>query len=729
MDGMASSRESELLHHQHILARFGELALRSEDLDEILQEACHLVREALHTDLAKVMELQEDGTTLLVRAGVGWDPGVVGHVTVKADQGSSEGYALQTGQPAISADIDAEEKFTYPPFVRDAGVKALVNVVIIGPEGHAPYGILQVDSYRPRAFNENDTSFLRSYANLLAAAVDRFRAASEARWAEAALRESEDHYRASIELNPQIPWTADPQGLITGFGPHLLVLTGLTHEAALGSGWVQVPHAGDRDRMVAAWAQAIATGEPYDVEARLRLAAGGYKWHRMRAFPRRDAAGRIVQWYGTTEDVDDRRALEQALRQSNENLEERVIERTRALEQEQRERATAEEKLHHAQKMETVGQLTGGLAHDFNNLLAGIVGSLELIQRRVEQGRLADLQRYITGAMNSANRAAALTHRLLAFSRRQTLDPKLIAPNRLVAGIEELLRRTVGPAITLATTLPADTGSILCDPNQLESALLNLAINARDAMPGGGRLRIETAIVHADRAFTAEHDLPAGDYVALTVSDTGSGMSPAVVKRAFDPFFTTKPLGEGTGLGLSMVYGFAKQSNGDVLIRSKEGAGTSVTIYLPRQLGEAPADTAMPVTAQADMPRAKAGETVLVVDDEPVVRMLILDVLHDLGYATVEAVDGRSGLHQAERLMPSLNLLVTDVGLPGGMNGRQLADAVRLRNPTLKVLFVTGYAETVVASGGQLEQGMDVMTKPFTVDALAGRIRALINAE
>ena len=301
-----------------------------------------------------------------------------------------------------------------------------------------------------------------------------------------------------------------------------------------------------------------------------------------------------------------------------------------------------EEQLRQSQKMEAVGQLTGGLAHDFNNLLTGITGSLELLGMRVAQGRTQDLERYIGAAQGAAGRAAALTHRLLAFSRRQTLDPKPTDVNRLVEGLEELLRRTVGPAVELEVSGAAGLWPILVDPNQLENAVLNLCINARDAMPAGGRIGIETANRWLDQRAAQERDLAPGQYVSLCVSDTGTGMAPEVVAKAFDPFFTTKPLGQGTGLGLSMIYGFVRQSGGQVRIDSEPGQGTVVCLYLPRHLGTT--DTAETVADPGEALRAGKGETVLVVDDEPTVRMLVTEVLEELGYTAIEAIDGASGL-------------------------------------------------------------------------------------
>ena len=384
--------------------------------------------------------------------------------------------------------------------------------------------------------------------------------------------------------------------------------------------------------------------------------------------------------------------------------------------------ADLNERLRQSQKMEAVGQLTGGLAHDFNNLLTGITGSLDLLQARVAQGRVADVGKYVTAAQGAAKRAAALTHRLLAFSRRQTLDPKPVDVNRLVAGMEEMVRRTVGPAIEVEVVGNAGLWPALVDENQLENALLNLCINARDAMPDGGRITVETANKWLDVRASKLRDLPEGQYLTLCVTDTGTGMTPEVIERAFDPFFTTKPMGEGTGLGLSMIYGFARQSNGQVRIYSELGQGTTMCIYLPRHVGRA--DVAEPEDV-AEIARAGLGETVLIVDDEPTIRMLVTDVLSDFGYGAIEADDGASALKVLQS-GARVDLLITDVGLPGGLNGRQVADAGRTFRPGLKVLFITGYAENAAVGNGHLEHGMRVLTKPFAMDALASRIRDMM---
>jgi PAS domain S-box-containing protein len=489
---------------------------------------------------------------------------------------------------------------------------------------------------------------------------------------------------------------------------------------------VENVHPDDKPGLADAINEAIARGGAYAHQCRVRRSDGNYYWIEANGRVDHGPDGTPLSFPGILIDVQKRLVVEAerdraaaALRALNETLEQRIAERTAEL-------MHAEAALRQSQKMEAVGQLTGGLAHDFNNLLTGIIGSLELLDTRIQQGRLKELDRYISAAQGAATRAAALTHRLLAFSRRQTLDPKPTDVNSLVAGMEELIRRTVGPSVEIEVIGAAGLWPTRVDPSQLENALLNLCINARDALPDGGRLTIETANRWLDQRAARERELQPGHYISLCVSDTGSGMTPDVIAKAFDPFFTTKPLGQGTGLGLSMIYGFVRQSGGQARIYSEVGQGTMVCIYLPRHLGFVdPPHMILDVKAA---PRARQGETVLVVDDEPTVRMLVAEVLEELGYAAMEASDGPSGL----RLLQSdvrIDLLVTDVGLPGGMNGRQMADAARINRPGLKVLFITGYAENAVVGNGHLEQGMHVMTKPFEMEVLAQRIKELISGQ
>jgi len=413
----------------------------------------------------------------------------------------------------------------------------------------------------------------------------------------------------------------------------------------------------------------------------------------------------------------ERRRVERELRALASTLEAKVVERTTAL-------MAAEAALHQAQKMEAVGQLTGGLAHDFNNLLTGISGALELIRRRQASGTLNDdtLLRYVSMAQGATSRAAALTHRLLAFSRQQTLAPEPTDVNRLLAGLRELIQHTVGPSIVIEVKADAQLWGTLVDPSQLESAVLNLCINARDAMPDGGRLSIATRNRELDTAEAKALGLSPGDYVTLSVADTGVGMSPQVMAKAFDPFFTTKPIGQGTGLGLSMIYGFARQSGGLAQIDSTPDVGTTVCLLLPRQ--------AMPAAAAAThdpasiAPQAAPGERLLVVDDDASVRAIACELLKESGYMVLEAQDGLAALDILHSDIP-LDLLVTDVGLQGGMNGRQLANAARAVRPGLKVLFITGYAEQAVMGNVQLDAGMQILTKPFALDVLAKRVKQL----
>ncbi|RZJ47342.1 MAG: PAS domain S-box protein [Brevundimonas sp.] len=460
------------------------------------------------------------------------------------------------------------------------------------------------------------------------------------------------------------------------------------------------------------YGEVLRTGKPIRFEKELEETG---RWLELSAFRVEPASRKQVAVL--FKDLTARKRAEEALQTLNVTLEERVEERTQELQ-------AAHEALRQSQKMEAVGQLTGGIAHDFNNLLAGISGSLELLQRRLHEGRLAGVERYIDAAQGASQRAAALTQRLLAFSRRQTLDPKPIAVNRLINGMEDLIRRTVGPDIEVEVVGAAGLWTTRVDPSQLENALLNLCINARDAMaPNAGRLTIETANKWLDDRGAKERELVPGQYVSLCVTDTGSGIPSDIVDKIFDPFFTTKPIGQGTGLGLSMIHGFVRQSGGQVRVYSEPDKGTTMCLYLPRYTGDLDAvDPSDPVIEG----HPGHGETVLLIDDEPTVRMLAAEVLGDAGYTVIEAVDGPSGL-QILNSDVRLDLLVTDVGLPGGLNGRQVADAARIKRPDLRVLFITGYAENAAVGNGLLDAGMAVLTKPFVMTDLINKVGELID--
>lgn len=384
-----------------------------------------------------------------------------------------------------------------------------------------------------------------------------------------------------------------------------------------------------------------------------------------------------------------------------------------------------EAQLRQSQKMEAVGQLTGGIAHDFNNMLTGVISGLSIIRRRIAANRLDDLDKFIDAATTSAHRAAALTHRLLAFSRRQSLDSQSIDVTQLIASMEELFRRTLGEQIELLIDRSAETWKATTDANQLESAILNLVINARDAMPAGGKLTIETTnVVFSPEDLAIGDELGPGMYVVVAVSDTGIGMSQATMEKAFDPFFTTKPLGQGTGLGLSMIYGFAQQSGGHVRIYSQIGLGTTIKLYLPASLDQSAVQS---LSNDPDyLPPRGEGETVLVVEDDDSVRMMVVDVLNELGYRVISSIDGTTALPHIES-KARIDLLISDVGLPG-LNGRQLAEIAISARPSLKVLFITGYAATAASRADFLAPGMEMITKPFAIDDLAQKVREMLVA-
>jgi len=488
---------------------------------------------------------------------------------------------------------------------------------------------------------------------------------------------------------------ADYAGNLKAVNPAWTKVLGWSEQDLLTNPYADIIHPENIDVTFEALQSMGDTGQPTRFENRIQTATGAWKPIGWTVSP--EPGG--VHFIAVGRDLTDDKARESEL-------------------------LLAQEALRQSQKMEAVGHLTGGIAHDFNNLLAGISGSLELMQKRMGEGRLTDLDRYMDAAQASSQRAAALTQRLLAFSRRQTLDPRAVDANRLISGMEELLRRSIGPQVELDVVAGDDLWTALVDGSQLENALLNLCINARDAMPDGGRLTIETRNAVLDDRAARNKELAAGEYLAIIVTDSGTGMTPEVASRAFDPFFTTKPLGQGTGLGLSMVYGFVRQSGGQVRVDSRPGRGTAMRLYLPRHLGEAEVEDgpALPLPQEPGV-----GEVVLVIDDEPTVRMLIVEILQESGYRAIEAHDGPSGLKilQSDQ---QVDLLITDVGLPGGMNGRQVADAARTTRPDLRVLFVTGYAENAAVGAGQLDAGMAVITKPFAMAALGGKVREMLEA-
>jgi len=448
---------------------------------------------------------------------------------------------------------------------------------------------------------------------------------------------------------------------------------------------------------------------------------GGERWLRLSGVPLYDHAEQLMGAAVVIIDVDAERRNEVMLRQFNHALEHEVDLRTQALQEaldrltvEIQERNHAEELLRHSQKMEAVGQLTGGIAHDFNNMLTGIIGALDLIRMRLDAGRHDDLPRYLDAAHGSAQRAAALTQRLLAFSRRQSLQTRPTEANALIKAMADLLQRSLSETTGFELELDEAAGLALADSNQLENALLNLTLNARDAMPGGGTLRIETSRLRIDAEQAAQHAVPADEYVRLRVIDTGAGIAPGLLDKVFEPFFTTKPLGQGTGLGLSMVYGFVRQSGGFVSVDSRLGQGTVIALHLPAAAADV---REVPASREPRKASAGDGQSILIVEDDDAVRLLLQTALEDLGYQVHLAADSQRALSLAARL-DSLDLLLSDVGLPG-LNGRQLAEMLQQERPGLPVVLITGYTEQASSRAEFLGPGMRLMTKPFTLELLA----------
>ena len=536
-----------------------------------------------------------------------------------------------------------------------------------------------------------------------------------------ALTASERRYRTLAEALPQLMWTSRPDGHRDYYSRQWLEYTGIPEEEQFGLSWLdKVVHPADRERVRACWTAAVEGRNDYDLEYRLRRADGQYRWFKARATPVRDGA-QIVRWFGTCTDITDIVEARETLRRSSEELERLVAERTRSLAAandrltaEMAERRRTEEALLQAQKLEAVGQLTSGVAHDFNNLLTGVLGNLDMLERRLKS---EESLRRVRAARAAAERGARLTHQLLAFSRKQRLAPTPLDLNRLVSEASDMLFRTIGAIIRIETVLTDGLWPALVDPTQIELVLLNLAINARDAMPEGGRLTIRTANVsRAD----APLDLAPSDFVLISVSDTGQGMSDEVLRRAVEPFFTTKGPGKGSGLGLSMVHGVATQSGGGLHIDSRPGRGTTVSVYLPR----ARRVSATVRDRETRLAPVRERATILVVDDDPDVREVAVSNLESLGYHMLAAEDGQTALRVLARNAP-VDLLLVDMAMPG-MNGVEVIRRARERQHDLRALLVTGYAD--VDAFAPAESDM-ILQKPYRLERLAEAVAEALRRE
>lgn len=625
--------------------------------------------------------------------------------TQRLDMGAANAI-YREGRTLVSNDAANDARFADSDLSRYS--PAAVGVPLM--RGGAWVGSLYANQAEPRQWRPEDVALIEAVAQSTWDAVERAAAVI-------ALRESETKFRAIANSIDPMVWSTRPDGFHDYYNDRWYEFTGVPHGSTDGAGWNDLFHPDDQPRAWAMWLRCLETGDPYHIEYRLRHHSGSYRWVLGRAQPVRDDSGAITRWFGTCTDIQDIVDAREVLARSRQELEQAVEERTRQL-------MSAEERLRQAHKMEAVGQLTGGIAHDFNNMLAVIIGSLDMLERRIAQGA-ADLDRYIVAARDGATRAAALTQRLLGFARQQPLAPVPLDINALVSGMIDLLMRTLGEKVTVETRLQGQLATALADPNLLENVILNLSVNARDAMPDGGRLTIETANRTLDAVEADELGLTPGDYVALAVADTGSGMSDEVAARAFDPFFTTKGVGKGTGLGLSQVFGFARQSGGHVAIATAPGRGTRVTLLLPRH--DALPDIVAAATGEAPLRSGSPDEVILVVEDEERVRHHSVEALRELGYTVLQAPDGVEALRLMSRGQHRISLLFTDVVMPE-MTGDELARRARERQPGLKVLYTSGYTpdENAITTDSGIAAAL--IAKPFGVVQLAAKVRAALDS-
>ena len=529
--------------------------------------------------------------------------------------------------------------------------------------------------------------------------------------AEQAVRESEARFRLLAQSMPNHVWTSKPDGNLDWFNDRVYEYGGSAPGSLDGDGWAVLVHPDDIQFAAAVWAAARENGEQYEVRFRLRRYDGVYRWHIARAVPIHDGMGNVDYWVGTNTDIEDQKAAESRLSELAMTLEQRVEERTSEL-------LKAQEALRQSQKMETIGNLTGGVAHDFNNLLQVISGNLQLLSKDVAGNERAE--RRVNNAMFGVSRGAKLASQLLAFGRRSALEPKVVNIGRFVSGMAELLGRTLGESVEVETIVSGGLWNTYVDPAQIENAILNLAVNARDAMSGSGKLTVEAGNAFLDDAYVQNIDVLPGQYVLLAVTDTGSGMSPEIMKKVFEPFFTTKPVGQGTGLGLSMVYGFVKQSGGHVKLYSEVGVGTTVKVYLPR------AHESEDIFSPAEPEVLLGGrETILVVEDDDEVRSTVIETLKELGYKVLSANNASAALAVIES-GAHVDILFTDVVMPGALKPSEFAKKAKRLLPKISILFTSGYTENSIVHGGKLDAGLELLSKPYSREALAKKMRLVL---
>jgi PAS domain S-box-containing protein len=671
------TREAELqtrVAQQNSVALLAQLALDPVDPDRLLAKATDLITRTLNLPVCSVLETTSDGRSFVVRATTGWPREQSARERSPVDDGFQAGYALRHHAPVMSPDVTKETRFKIHPRILERGLRSALAIPIEGDV--QTFGVLTCHSEQPHAFTASDINFVQAVANVLANTIRR--------------RQQEARLRAILDNSVDCIFSTDETGIIESANAAVESMFGFTEAELIGSGITRLMPEKFRDDYRTQLERHLATGQS-DFVGRVRELEG----------LRRDGTVFAADFGVREVNLGNRRVFICSIRDAS-------------------QRKATEEQLRHAQKMEAVGQLTGGIAHDFNNLLTIILGNAEMMQEVLAGDRPA-LRAMTDTVFDAASRGAALTHRLLAFARKQNLEAAAFDVNELVRGMGDLLRRTLGVHITVEYRLADNLPAAVADRSQLESALLNLAINGRDAMPEGGVLTIETAQERLDEEHAAANDVAAGDYVMLAVTDSGVGMSPDIVARVFEPFFTTKEVGKGTGLGLPMVYGFVKQSGGHVRIDSEAGHGTTVKLFLPIA-----ADGARATEAQAGAPQVPGGrETILVVEDDAEIRRLTTTRLENLGYRVIACADGPAALARLASDEP-FDLLFSDVVMPGGLNGRQLAEAARRQRPTLRILLTSGYADAALGERAMSDETFTILIKPYSKRALAERIRAAL---